>query len=128
MHITLADFGYAKVIPIGETLQTQCGSPLYVAPEVLLGKSYDFKVDMWSLGVIIYTFLAGFQPFLEDSKRALYRKIKRAEYKFDKVHWENVSDEAKVLISDLLHKEETRRLSAGDAIQSCWIRSEVDVR
>ncbi len=103
------------------TLQTQCGSPLYVAPEVLLGQGYSLKVDMWSLGVVFYTMLAGFQPFLEDNKRDLYRKIKRAEYSFDNMYWEHISSEAQQFVSSLLCKEVRKRMNAKESLDAIWI-------
>lgn len=59
----LADFGLSKVMDAAAVLETQCGTPGYVAPEVLKGEGYDEKVDIWSIGVILYILLCGFPPF-----------------------------------------------------------------
>ena len=103
-------------------LHTQCGSPLYVAPEILLGKPYGFKIDIWSLGVILYTLLAGYQPFCEETKRSLYRKIKKADYEFDAMYWSHISSEVKELISNMLCVDVNERMSARDALDSTWIQ------
>jgi len=61
--LKLADFGLATKLEQGKLLNQKCGSPVYVAPEILLGKSYGFEVDVWSLGVIMYILLCGYAPF-----------------------------------------------------------------
>ena len=80
--IKLADFGFAKKVE-GKSLDTQCGTPGYVAPEILKGKKYGTAVDMWSCGVIVYILLGGYPPFHDDNHAILYRKIKAADYAFD---------------------------------------------
>jgi calcium/calmodulin-dependent protein kinase I len=55
-------------------LHTQCGTPGYVAPEILNGKPYDFSADMWSFGVIMYIILGGYPPFYEDNQSKLFEK------------------------------------------------------
>ena len=67
----------------GKSLDTQCGTPGYVAPEILKGKKYGTAVDMWSCGVIVYILLGGYPPFHDDNHAILYRKIKAADYAFD---------------------------------------------
>ena len=64
-------------------MDTQCGTPGYVAPEILKGKKYGTAVDMWSCGVIVYILLGGYPPFHDDNHAILYRKIKAADYAFD---------------------------------------------
>ena len=73
--VKIADFGFAKTAPDEESLSTQCGTPTYVAPEILEGYMYGTQVDMWSLGVIVFTVLGGYNPFMADTQRALFRKI-----------------------------------------------------
>lgn len=120
--------GFARKFTAGDNeslLQTQCGSPLYVAPEILLGKPYGSKIDIWSLGVIIYTLLAGYQPFHEETKRALYRRIKKADYQFDEMYWSHISSAAKELISGLLCIDIIQRLSASESLNTTWIQDEL---
>uniref|UniRef100_A0A7S2LQ71 non-specific serine/threonine protein kinase n=1 Tax=Leptocylindrus danicus TaxID=163516 RepID=A0A7S2LQ71_9STRA len=119
--VKIADFGFAKRCPAGKKLKTQCGTPGYVAPEILMGVPYGTKADMWSIGVILYILLGGYPPFIENNQRDLFRKIKAGEYEFHKDYWDGVSKEAKVLISSLLTVDPRRRLSARDALKNSWI-------
>ncbi|CAM9422002.1 unnamed protein product, partial [Choristocarpus tenellus] len=99
--IKLADFGFAR--PVGkEGLRTQCGTPGYVAPEILKGEVYGKPVDMWSVGVITYILLGGYPPFHDDNQAKLYQKIKKGRVVFHPQYWNTVSDEAKDLIRKLL--------------------------
>jgi calcium/calmodulin-dependent protein kinase I len=81
-NIKIADFGFAKRCPKSNCLTTQCGTPGYVAPEILEGTPYDMKADMWSLGVIVYILLGGYPPFIEQNQRELFRKIRKGQYEF----------------------------------------------
>jgi serine/threonine protein kinase len=81
-NIKIADFGFAKRCPKPNCLTTQCGTPGYVAPEILEGTPYDMKADMWSLGVIVYILLGGYPPFIEQNQRELFRKIRKGQYEF----------------------------------------------
>ena len=63
-------------------LTTQCGTPGYVAPEILEGVPYDTQADMWSLGVIVYILLGGYPPFIEQNQRELFRKIRKGQFEF----------------------------------------------
>jgi calcium/calmodulin-dependent protein kinase I len=103
------------------SLSTQCGTPGYVAPEILEGTKYDTKADMWSLGVIVYILLGGYPPFIEQNQRDLFRKIRKGQYEFHEEYWGQVSGDAKDLISSLLTVSPTRRLSAVDSLRNKWI-------
>jgi serine/threonine-protein kinase ULK2 len=63
LDLKLADFGFAKKIPEGKKEELSCGTPFYTAPEMIKGRPYDFKVDIWSLGVIAFFLLTGQYPF-----------------------------------------------------------------
>merc|ERR1711920_773668 len=101
-QLKIADFGFAKKAPEPMCLKTQCGTPGYVAPEILFGVPYGTQADMWSLGVITYILLGGYPPFIEENQRDLFRKIKKGQYEFHDEYWSDVSVEAKDLISKLL--------------------------
>eukprot|EP00887_Chlorella_sp_A99_P005806 scaffold1.g5806.t1 len=121
-HIKIADFGFAKKHPRGsrqDPMKTICGSPLYMAPEVLRGtfhvpsagciwsggrahSLYGPECDLWSCGVLLYMLLGGYAPFADDSEPRVFRKIVAAAFDFDDPVWEPVSEEAKDLISKLL--------------------------
>jgi len=117
--IKLADFGFAKKVS-GKSLDTQCGTPGYVAPEILKGAKYGTEVDMWSCGVIVYILLGGYPPFHDDNHAVLYRKIKAADYSFEPQYWEQVSDDAKDLIRKMLVVNPESRLSADQALRHPW--------
>jgi len=119
--IKIADFGFAKVVKKPQSLTTQCGTPGYVAPEILTGKPYDESADMWSVGVILYILLGGYPPFIDDNQRKLFRKIRKGDYEFHEEYWGHVSDDAKNLISNLLCVNAQDRLTAREALQSSWI-------
>jgi len=120
-EIKIADFGFAKKCPTSKCLTTQCGTPGYVAPEILEGVQYDTKADMWSLGVITYILLGGYPPFIEQNQRDLFRKIRKGQYEFHVEYWGQVSQEAKDLISSMLTVDPEERISAEQALRNPWI-------
>mmetsp|Transcript_32147 Transcript_32147/g.78116 ORF Transcript_32147/g.78116 Transcript_32147/m.78116 type:complete len:364 (+) Transcript_32147:73-1164(+) len=120
-NIKIADFGFAKKVKEPNSLTTQCGTPGYVAPEILEGKSYDTQSDMWSLGVIVYILLGGYPPFIEQNQRELFRKIRKGQYEFHEEYWGQVSDDAKNLIRQLLTVQPSKRYDANGAIKNSWI-------
>jgi len=122
--IKIADFGFAKRAPTEDSLNTQCGTPGYVAPEVLEGKPYGCRSDMWSLGVITYILLGGYPPFYDDDQKELFARIRKGEYEFHDDYWSNVTDEAKDLISCLLVTDPGKRYTPNQALQHRWMRSD----
>jgi len=121
--IKIADFGFSKNFG-EEKLMTSCGSPGYVAPEVLTCESYDNSVDMWSIGVILYILLCGYPPFYADNAPALFKKIMDVQYDFDDPSWDDVSEDAKGLIRALLVKEPKNRLTANQVLEHPWVKGE----
>lgn len=119
--VKIADFGFAKRVFVPNSLTTQCGTPGYVAPEILEGLPYDTAADMWSVGVILYILLGGYPPFIEKNQRDLFRKIRRGEYEFHEEYWGAVSQDAKNLISSLLAVDPKKRLAAEEALSNNWI-------
>ena len=120
-QVKIADFGFAKKVVAPQSLTTQCGTPGYVAPEILEGTPYDTRADMWSVGVILYILLGGYPPFIENNQRDLFRKIRRGEYEFHEEYWGTVSSDAKNLISSLLTVDIATRLDADQALDNQWI-------
>jgi calcium/calmodulin-dependent protein kinase I len=106
------------------SLQTQCGTPTYVAPEIIKHIPYGSKSDMWSLGVITYILIGGYPPFVEDDQRELFRKICNGDYEFHDKYFNCVSNNAKTLISSLLETNPKKRFSAKQALSHHWIRSD----
>ncbi|CAH0486847.1 unnamed protein product [Peronospora farinosa] len=120
--IKLADFGFAKTVtPNDSGLVTTCGTPGYVAPEILEGTSYGKPVDIWSIGVITYILLAGYPPFHDDSQPVLFQKIRKGKYYYDSPYWDNVSTNAKEFISKMLVVNPKDRATAQELMQHKWI-------
>lgn len=118
----LADFGFAAFAPTDKSLTTQCGTPGYVAPEILSGVPYGKAVDMWSVGVITYIMLGGYPPFYDDNQKMLFRKIKAGAYEFHADYWKHVSAEAKDLIKNMLVVKPANRFTVEDALNHPWVR------
>lgn len=126
--IMICDFGFASRVLKKQSLTNRCGTPSYVAPEVLKNAPYDQMVDMWSIGVILFVLLCGYPPFADENQTELFRKIRMGEWKFRGEEWEQVSDEAKDLIRGLLVPNPVQRLSAEQALQCTWLRQGHKVR
>ena len=113
-YVVLADFGFAKVVL--EKTYTTCGSPEYMAPEMLLGKGHNWSVDHWALGVVLYEMLVGQTPFIHvgATKMTLFRRICRGKIAFPdaKKHGIDVHKDAKQLIASLLNKDIAARLGS----------------
>jgi len=109
MEVKLGDFGLAAKLDFdGEKKRTICGTPNYIAPEVLEGRSgHSYEVDIWSLGVIIYTLIIGKPPFETNDVKATYRRIKQNSYAFPE-HVQ-ISHAAKDLISSILTNDPLMR-------------------
>jgi len=121
-RVIIADFGLSKEFDGGEALETSCGTPDYVAPEVITAEgTYNQSVDMWSLGVITYVLLCGFSPFLSSTQTGLFEKIIKVEYDFPEPEWTNISNEAKDFIRHLLLREPSQRNTAEQCLQHAWL-------
>lgn len=123
VDVKIADFGFAKYAENDYSLVTRCGTPTYVAPEVIRGEPYGTKVDMWSLGVILYTLLGGYPPFYDEDKVQQMKLIKKGVFEFHEDYFDSVSYDAKDLIMMLLVGDPSKRLSAEEALESKWIQS-----
>ena len=124
--LKVSDFGFSKfLIPKAqEQLFTACGTPTYVAPEIIGNFGYDAKVDCWSLGVILYVMLCGYPPFYAEENNELFQLIKDCDYEFHMPYWENISEDAKDLIKKLLVADPKKRLSADEILKHPWITQE----
>ncbi|XP_078542002.1 serine/threonine-protein kinase DCLK3 [Lissotriton helveticus] len=122
--LKLADFGLA--VHVTEPIFTVCGTPTYVAPEILLEKGYGLEVDMWATGVILYILLCGFPPFRsqERDQEELFQIIQYGHYEFTSPYWDKISEAAKDLISKLLVVDPKRRFTASHVLHHRWISSD----
>ncbi|KAL6846156.1 hypothetical protein ACP4OV_023604 [Aristida adscensionis] len=121
-NLKVADFGLSALAgharPDG-LLHTACGTPAYVAPEVLAGKGYDgAKADLWSCGVILYVLLVGSLPFHDDNLMVMYRKMQRGEFLCPP--W--LSPDARRLIGKLLDANPSTRLTVAGLVETPWFR------
>uniref|UniRef100_A0A7S4DC48 non-specific serine/threonine protein kinase n=1 Tax=Heterosigma akashiwo TaxID=2829 RepID=A0A7S4DC48_HETAK len=128
IRFALADFGFAKLLRGNTlTLTEQCGTPGYVAPEILNGVPYGKPVDMWSFGVILYILLGGYAPFSENNQSKLFAKIKSGAYEFHPDFWGNVSSDAKDLIARMLQVDVAKRITVEAAYNHPWVQADADV-
>ncbi|XP_018426518.1 PREDICTED: phosphorylase b kinase gamma catalytic chain, skeletal muscle/heart isoform [Nanorana parkeri] len=122
MNIKLTDFGFSCQIPEGQQLKEICGTPGYLAPEILqcsmdeYHPGYDKQVDMWSSGVIMYTLLAGSPPFWHRKQMLMLRMIMNGDYQFGSPEWDDRSDTVKDLIARLLVVNPEKRLTVDEAL------------
>uniref|UniRef100_A0A672IEE1 Calcium/calmodulin-dependent protein kinase type 1-like n=1 Tax=Salarias fasciatus TaxID=181472 RepID=A0A672IEE1_SALFA len=119
--IMISDFGLSKIEGSGSVMSTACGTPGYVAPEVLAQKPYSKAVDCWSIGVIAYILLCGYPPFYDENDAKLFEQILKAEYEFDSPYWDDISDSAKDFIVHLMEKDPNTRYTCEQALQHPWI-------
>ncbi|NWX42989.1 KCC1G kinase, partial [Steatornis caripensis] len=118
--IMITDFGLSKMEQNG-IMSTACGTPGYVAPEVLTQKPYSKAVDCWSIGVITYILLCGYPPFYEETESKLFEKIKEGYYEFESPFWDDISESAKDFIRHLLEKNPNKRFTCEEALRHPWI-------
>lgn len=111
-RLKLADFGSAESLQDGESMSGLVGTPYYVAPEVLAGRDYCEKVDVWSAGVVLYIMLAGFPPFYGESVVEIFEAVLRANLRFPTRVFHSVSPAAKDLLRRMICKDVSRRFSA----------------
>lgn len=119
MQVKLGDFGLATVITFdGERKRTLCGTPNYIAPEILTKAGHSVEVDIWSTGCIMYTLLVGKPPFETTSLKETYKKIKMCEYIIPE---DKVGTSAQHLITSMLHAQSSQRPKVGDILQHEFI-------
>ena len=120
--LKLIDFGLARFVDDSRKLKKAIGSLYYVAPEVLAGH-YDIKVDVWSLGVIMYLMLCGRPPFNGESQEEIFAKIKKSPLEFTDSAWTKVSEPAKVLLGHMLAKKPAARFTIDQVYKDHWLQS-----
>lgn len=120
--LKIADFGLSKIIDDQVTMKTVCGTPGYCAPEILQGSPYGPEVDMWSVGVIAYILLCGFEPFFDlRGDQYMYSRILTCDYEFISPWWDEISLNAKDLVKKLIVLDPQKRLTVPQALQHPWV-------
>ncbi|KXS11616.1 Calcium/calmodulin-dependent protein kinase-like protein ID [Gonapodya prolifera JEL478] len=119
--IMISDFGLSKIFNEEEVMKTACGTPGYVAPEVLKRQGYGREVDLWSIGVITYILLCGYPPFYDQNNIELFKQILAGKYEFDRPWWDNISEEAKDFIRHLLVLDPNARYTAKQALSHPFV-------
>uniref|UniRef100_A0A1B0B9E4 Protein kinase domain-containing protein n=1 Tax=Glossina palpalis gambiensis TaxID=67801 RepID=A0A1B0B9E4_9MUSC len=118
--IMISDFGLSKTEDSG-TMATACGTPGYVAPEVLAQKPYGKAVDVWSIGVISYILLCGYPPFYDENDANLFAQILKGDFEFDSPYWDDISESAKDFIRHLMCVDVKKRYTCEQALAHPWI-------
>lgn len=124
-RLKLIDFGFSKVFNTGVPMTAMHGTIYYVAPEVLEG-CYDYKCDVWSIGVIVYMLLSGSPPFNGEQDSEIIRKIKRGRIQYPEDRWGLVSDDAKDFIRTLLRRDPDERPNSAEAAKLPWLQTQSD--
>lgn len=122
--VKIIDFGFAAHVPSKETkLKAFCGTPSYMAPEIIRGEGYSgFAADMWALGVVLFALLSGTLPFSAKTEMQLYARIRRGSFTFP----DCLGDSQKRLLRGVMRKDATARPSASALLQHAWVAGRDD--
>jgi calcium/calmodulin-dependent protein kinase I len=125
--LKLVDFGFVTPFGPGIPKETRiCGTPGYVAPEMMMGLPYGPEVDIWSLGVIMYVLLAGMPPFPVEDKEVLVQAVKAASYGYPAQYWGMITPRAKDLIDHMLVVKQEDRYTIEDVLKHPWLTASSD--
>lgn len=124
--VKITDFGLSKYVGEDSFMKTMCGTPLYLAPEVLRvneQRRYGPEVDVWSLGVILFVCLVGYLPFCSEYKSlSLKEQILKGKYRYSEFHWKDVSLEAKALMKKMLTVKVEKRITLNQILNHAWMQ------
>ncbi|KAL9101130.1 MAG: hypothetical protein Q9163_003574 [Psora crenata] len=123
--LKIADFGFARSLPSTSLAETLCGSPLYMAPEILRYEKYDARVDLWSIGTVLYEMLVGKPPFKASNHVELLRRIERGEDKIKFPEEIYISNSLKKMVRGLLKRHPGERMSFQDFFNNTVIKDEI---
>lgn len=130
LEFKIADFGFAKHSAadsdVNFSLETQCGTPAYMAPEILMNRKYGPPADVWSIGVIVYILLGGYPPFYHAKQNELFKLIKKGKFQFHAKYWSHISHDAKELIRQMLTVDPTARLTCEQLLHHDWMKEHSD--
>jgi 5'-AMP-activated protein kinase catalytic alpha subunit len=117
-EVKICDFGVSKIVKKGEIMTEQCGTPAYIAPEILKDKGYTgFQVDIWSSGVVLYAMLYGTVPFKANNMSELQKLILKAKYTLK----DEITEEAKDLLTLLLEVDPEKRIKIPEILAHKWL-------
>lgn len=124
--IKVTDFGLSTYVEGAweKILKTPCGTPAYVAPEVIQRQGYACECDLWSLGVILYVLLSGYPPFYGSGLTKLCKNIIRGNYDFQPEPFQNISDDAKQVVVRCLQKQPSERATPSELLEMPWVMGE----
>ncbi|XP_070572935.1 serine/threonine-protein kinase Chk2-like [Ptychodera flava] len=130
--VKITDFGLSKFVGENSLMKTLCGTPTYLAPEVLTTAGmggYGKAVDCWSLGVILFVILAGYPPFSEEVKEMkLHDQIVRGYYSFPPRYWQGVNTDAIDLIKKLMTVDPKKRFTTMQALSHPWMKDDTMIK
>ncbi|TSM68901.1 Myosin light chain kinase, smooth muscle [Bagarius yarrelli] len=122
--IKLIDFGLARRLENAGSLKVLFGTPEFVAPEVINYEAISYTTDMWSIGVICYILVSGLSPFMGDNETETLSNVTSATWDFEDEAFDEISDEAKDFISNLLKKDMKVRLTCEQCFQHPWLKQD----
>eukprot|EP00794_Sanderia_malayensis_P012963 gene12963-14296_t len=125
INIKITDFGLSYIrdgVGSDYMMQQVCGTPMYMAPEVITNLGYSERCDVWSCGVLMYYLLDGGPPFTASSEEELHELIKQGELNYTALHWDPISSTAKHLIEWMMRVDPARRCSAKEVLNDSWIQ------
>ncbi|XP_012289165.1 phosphorylase b kinase gamma catalytic chain, skeletal muscle/heart isoform isoform X1 [Orussus abietinus] len=129
LNVKITDFGFARILNSGEKLYDLCGTPGYLAPEVLKcnmfenAEGYGYEVDVWACGVIMFTLLVGCPPFWHRKQMIMLRNIMEGKYSFTSPEWTDITDAPKDLIRKLLVIDPKKRITIKDALEHSFFHT-----
>lgn len=117
--VKICDFGVSKIIKKGQIIQEQCGTPAYLAPEIIIDKGYEgFFVDIWSLGVLLYAMLCGTVPFKAQNLEDLHKLILKGEFAFPV----ELSEDAQQIVKGMIRLNPRERLTIPQILAHHWLK------
>ncbi|XP_054168810.1 serine/threonine-protein kinase 17A-like [Oppia nitens] len=124
--IKLCDFGISRILTKGAELREIVGTPDYVAPEILQYEPISLATDMWSIGILTYVLLSGHSPFAGDTKQETYCNITNGPLEFPSYLFNQVSEEAKDFIQQLLVRDPNGRVNCHDCLKHEWLTNNTE--
>lgn len=120
--IKITDFGLSNIMTTSNILQSKCGTPVYMAPEMLQNLPYDQSVDVWAAGIILYIILSGTLPFYADNPDDFLELVRHSDFSFPDSEWADISEGPKDLIRKILVPDPRRRYGVRQILEHPWLR------